>query len=629
MNRCLNLISLRGVKGKYNMKFLFVSLLLPLMLFGNSLMPAASTRGTAAATKAVDFSLGERRAQPRPADSSLAERIRRVENGLLPPIIFKGRNPAAQQQQMTIAERMKFYNASGVSIAVINNGKIEWTKGYGTTENGGQKLVAADTLFQAASVSKPVAAMVALRFVQEGRLSLDEDVNRRLVSWKVPENEFTKEKKVTLRGLLAHTAGLSVHGFAGYAADAPPAALLQILDGTPPANSPPVRVEAVPGTRWRYSGGGYSVMEQLLIDAGGGKSFSAIADEKVLRPLRMTRSVFQQPLPAELRDNAASGHSASGEKVKGGWNVYPTLAAGGMWTTAADLARFALEIQKSAQGKSNKILNRRLTAEMLTPQLENWGLGLTVQGAGRTRRFSHGGSTTGYRAFMVAYTETGQGAVVMTNSDNGEMLFDEILRSIAREYGWSDFQPAEKTLASVDPQIFESYVGQYQFPSNAILNVSTENGRLYGKLPGNPRAEFFPESETKYFLSVPGNPEIVFNRDEKGEVTGFNLLIEGRTMTIKKLRAAQPSLTGNTTFRLKGFANAGIVAVAGSFNNWDVTKNLMTRDNDGNWICRVDLSPGKYQYKFVADGEWIADPENPNTERDSAGNVNSVLIVKP
>ncbi|HEV2800715.1 MAG TPA: serine hydrolase [Pyrinomonadaceae bacterium] len=589
--------------------FLILSLSLSV---GNGLFTASFTpKG-----KAIDA-----RQNDAPNQNSLAERIRRVESGLLPPVIFKGRN----LPQMTLAERMSFYKTPGVSIAVINGGRIEWAKAYGAKENGGRQPVTPETLFQAASVSKPVAALVALRLVQEGRLKLDEDVNRYLVSWKVPENEFTKTKKVTLRGLLAHTAGLSVHGFTGFAADAKPATLLQILDGTPPANSAPVRVEAVPGTRWRYSGGGYSVLQQLLIDVAG-KPFSALAREKVLLPLKMARSNFEQPLSSEWVGDVASGHLANGDKVKGGWNIYPTLAAGAMWTTASDMARFALEIQQSAQGKSNKILSTELANEMLTPQLENWGLGPTVQGAGRTRRFSHGGSTRGYRAFMVAYTETGQGAVVMTNSDNGEMLFDEILRSIAREYEWPDFQPTEKTLASVSPRVFESYVGQYEFRPNVILTITTEGGRMYGKLPGNPQAEFFPESETKYFLSVPGNPEVTFVKDARGEVTGLNLLIEGRAMTIKKLTAAKPSLNGNTTFRLKGFPNATIVAVAGSFNNWDVTRTLMSKDGDG-WVCRVDLPPGKYLYKFVVDGEWIVDPENPATEKDSSGNINSVLTV--
>jgi CubicO group peptidase (beta-lactamase class C family) len=501
------------------MRFLLISLLL--LFAGNC------ARQTASTPDAKIISVNQNISQNQ---DSLAERIRRIENGLLPPVIFQGQ----EIPQLTIVARMQFYKTPGVSVAVVRDGKIEWAKGYGTTEKDGNQKVTTETIFQAASVSKSVAALTALRLVQEGRLKLDEDVNRSLVSWKVPENEFTKQKKVTLRQLLAHTSGLSVHGFQGFAAGTQPAALLQTLDGAPPANSAPVRVDAVPGSRWRYSGGGYSVMEQLLIDAVG-KPFPAIVQEKVLRPLKMNHSNFEQPLSPKLKTNAASGHLANGEKVEGGWNVYPTLAAAGMWTTASDLARFAIEIQKSAQGKSNKILNAKLTNEMLTPQLENWGLGLTIQGEGRSRRFSHGGSTTGYRAFMIAYVETGQGAVVMTNSDNGEMLFDEILRSIAREYNWSDFQPTEKTVAVVNPQIFESYVGQYEFPTGMILTISTENGKMYGKLPGNPRAEFFPESETKYFLSVPGNPEVTFVKNEKGEVTGFNLLIEGRTMEIKKL----------------------------------------------------------------------------------------------
>jgi CubicO group peptidase (beta-lactamase class C family) len=429
---------------------------------------------------------------------------------------------------------MKVYNCPGVSVAVINDGKIEWAKGYGTTEKDGSRQVTDETLFQAASVSKPIAAMVALRLVQEGKLDLDEDVNRRLVSWKVPENQFTREKKITLRQLLAHTSGVTVHGFAGYAAGAPRATLLQILQGTPPANSPPVSVDAVPGTRWSYSGGGYSVVEQLLEDTLK-KPFSEIAAEKVLRPLKMTHSHFAQPLPALLEKDAAAGHLENGDKVKGGWHAYPTLAAAGLWTTAPDLAEFAIEVQESAQGRSNKVLNGKLTNEMLTPQLDNWGLGLTIQGAGRGRRFSHGGSNEGYRSFMVAYTDTGKGAVILTNSDNGEMLFDEILRSIAREYGWADFQPAEKTVARVNPQVFQSYVGDYRFPTGATLTITIEDGRMYGKLPGNPRAELFPESETKYFLNVPGNPEVIFVRDTDGGVKGFTLLIEGRVMEIKKL----------------------------------------------------------------------------------------------
>jgi CubicO group peptidase (beta-lactamase class C family) len=156
-----------------------------------------------------------------------------------------------QTTAMKLAERMAHYKVPGLSVAVINDGKIEWARGYGVVEKDGDRPVTADTLFLAGSISKPVAALAALRLVEQGKLSLDEDVNLKLKTWKVPENEFTKEKKVTLRGLLSHSAGLTVHGFPGYAVDAPAPTLVQILNGEKPANTGAIRVDIEPGSRWR------------------------------------------------------------------------------------------------------------------------------------------------------------------------------------------------------------------------------------------------------------------------------------------------------------------------------------------------------------------------------------------
>jgi CubicO group peptidase (beta-lactamase class C family) len=197
--------------------------------------------------------------------SALEDRIKRVENGLLQPFAIKGQ-PSVQ---IKLADRMKYYNTPGISIAVIDKGRVEWARGYGVRETGGSEAVTPETLFQAASISKPVAAMAALRLVQQGKLDLDEDVNRKLTSWKLPENEFTREKKVTVRELLSHSAGLTVHGFEGYASDAPIPNILQVLDGLKPANSKPIRVDILPGTKNRYAGGGYVVLQQLLLDVSG------------------------------------------------------------------------------------------------------------------------------------------------------------------------------------------------------------------------------------------------------------------------------------------------------------------------------------------------------------------------
>jgi CubicO group peptidase (beta-lactamase class C family) len=446
---------------------------------------------------------------------SLNERIRRVEDGLLLPVLVKGApNPA-----MDLARRMQFYKTPGVSIAVINNGKIEWARGYGVLEAGGNRFVNPETLFQAASISKPVAAMAVLRLVQENKLNLDEDVNKKLVSWKVPENDFTKEEKVTLRGLLSHSASITVSGFGGYSSDKQVPTLLQILDGTAPANSKPIRVDAALNKEFRYAGGGYVITQKLLEDVTA-KSFPAFMQKTVLNKLGMTRSAFQQPLPKEFWDSAAVGHKSNGEKVKGNWHTYPEMTAAGLWTTPTDIARFAIEIQKSKIGKSNKVLSVKMVNEMLTPQVADLGLGLGLHGINKSASFSHSGSNEGYRCLMVAYTNTGQGAVVMTNSDNGDALSAEIMRSVAKEYGWLEYLPKEKVIASIDPKIYEDYVGQYQLTIDSIIAITIEEGKLMSQRTGRPKVELFAESETEFFMKVV-NAQIKFFKDAQGKVTGL------------------------------------------------------------------------------------------------------------
>jgi len=366
------------------------------------------------------------------------ERIQRVENGLLLPFIVKGEPNMA----MKLADRMQFYKVPGVSVAVINNGEIEWAKGYGVQETDGHKSVTPETLFQAASISKAIAAMAMLRLVQENKLNLDENVNAKLISWELPKNNFTKEQKVTLRGLLSHSASITVSGFRGYAADERVPSLLQILDGAMPANSMPIRVDGLPNKDFRYAGGGYVIAQKLAEDVTQ-KPFSAFMQEEVLEKINMTHSTYRQPLPKELWTSAAVGHKFYGVKIAGNWYTYPELAAAGLWTTPSDLANFAIEIQKSKSGKSNRVLSVEMVNEMLKPQIGGGGLGLGLRGGNQSARFGHAGGNEGYKCLMVAYNDSGQGAVVMTNSDNGNAAAEEIMRSIAKEYGWFEYLPKE------------------------------------------------------------------------------------------------------------------------------------------------------------------------------------------
>lgn len=328
-----------------------------------------------------------------------------------------------------VASLMEKHKIPGVSVAVVQDGKIAWARGWGVKDAGGKDPVVPETLFQAASISKPVAAIGALRLVNDQQLALDENVNARLRTWKLPETDFTAAKKVTLRMLLSHTGGLSVHGFHGYMPGEEVPTLPQVLDGGKPANSAAVRVTAPPGAKFVYSGGGYCILQQLMMDATG-KAFQELLRERVLDPLGMKQSTFDQPLPEARRSAAARGHQKDGTRLpKGDWAVHPELAAAGLWTTPSDLARFATAIQKR-----DKILSETLYLEFFTPQAGGpTGLGIFVQDAGR---FKHAGSNAGFRCLMVACRDTPQSAVVMTNSDSGGALTQEVVAAIAREYGW-------------------------------------------------------------------------------------------------------------------------------------------------------------------------------------------------
>ncbi len=292
------------------------------------------------------------------------------------------------------------------------------------------------TLFQAGSISKPVAATGMLALVQQGKLSLDEDVNVKLKTWKVPENEFTKEQRVTLRRLASHSAGLTVHGFPGYDVDEKVPTVAQIFNGEKPANTAAIRVDFVPGTKFRYSGGGITIEQTLMIDVTG-KPFPALMKELVLDKIGMTDSSYEQPLPVEWQRRTPTGTYRDGKLVHGKWHVYPEMAAAGLWTTPTDLAKFAIEIALSKQGKSNKVLTQATVQEMLTPQIESVGLGFFLDKE-RPGDFGHNGADEGFQALLVMNADTGDGYAAMANSDFGIAVAAEYLRSVAKEYAWKN-----------------------------------------------------------------------------------------------------------------------------------------------------------------------------------------------
>lgn len=360
---------------------------------------------------------------------SVAEHMQRVERGIVSIPTKDG------SLRLDLATLMETFKVPGLSIAVIDDYKIAWAKGYGVTEIGGRAPVTTRTLFQAGSISKPVAAVGTLYLVEHGRLSLDEDVNKKLTTWKVPENDFTKDQKVTLRRLMSHSAGLTVHGFPGYAVGEPRPSLVQIFNGEKPANTPPIRVDFVPGSKFRYSGGGVTIEQQLVIDVTD-MPFPEFMQKTVLGKIGMSESSYEQPLQAHRAALTATGTYSDGKLVPGKWHIYPEMAAAGLWTTPTDLAKFAIEIALSKQGRSNKVLSQAMTQEMLKPQIEHVGLGFFLGDDKNPDQFGHNGADEGFQADLVMFTDSGKGVALMGNSDNFFAVAPYLEDSVNREYGW-------------------------------------------------------------------------------------------------------------------------------------------------------------------------------------------------
>jgi CubicO group peptidase (beta-lactamase class C family) len=351
----------------------------------------------------------------------------------LPAEIERGleiaRPGAGTTHQLELDEALRTLNIPSVSIALIDRGALAFARAYG---DGASPR----TLYQAASLSKLVSAVAALRLVQQGRLDLDRDVNEALLSWHLPVSDLTSGHPVTARGLLSMTGGIGVPGYLGYEPGAPLPNLVQILDGRPPANSPPVQVESVPGSRYAYSGGGYEILQALLQDVTH-QSFEGALQDLVLRPAGMADSLFAQPLPGVLAVRAATGHRADGAELPGGWRVVPELAAGGLWSTPTDLAKLLIEIARAYQEEANRLLAPSLAKAMLTPQNGGpYGLGGAIGGSGRSLVLMKRGQNIGYQAYMLVFPATGQGLVVMTGSDNGTTLATALIRRAAAAYGW-------------------------------------------------------------------------------------------------------------------------------------------------------------------------------------------------
>ena len=337
----------------------------------------------------------------------------------------------------TIQQLMQRFRVPGVSIAVIHEGKIHWAKAYGVADVETNQAADTGTVFQAASISKPVFAMAAVKLAQDGRISLDTDINSYLKSWRVPASEHTRTQPVTLRSLLSHTSGATDgFGFPGYDPSASRPTLVQILNGEQPSNVGPVKFGRPPYAGFQYSGGGLT-LAQLVIEEFTKRPFAEFMRETVLGPAGMASSSYEQPIAPALAARAARAHNGAGRRMGAPWHIYPEQAAAGLWTTPSDLARFAIEVQRAIQGPKGAVLSQAFAREMIAPTgAGDYAIGLSIQKTGQGWYFGHGGSNWGYQCHVLAHIRKGYGVAIMTNGDAGGPVIQELEARIAAAYDW-------------------------------------------------------------------------------------------------------------------------------------------------------------------------------------------------
>ena len=373
---------------------------------------------------------------PAPPETGPELEALQLSQGLLAPFRLAGETP----EPMRLEDRLDHYRVPGVSIAVINGGELRWAKSWGVIRAGSEDAVTPDTLFQASSISKALTATLVLDRIEKGELSLKTDLAARLGKLSGSPSEWDG---VTIRRLLAHTAGINQQGFAGYAHGRPIPSLEQILSGSEPAVGPAVAVTRPPGTAWQYSGGGYLLLQQLLEEETQ-LSFQELMRQELLDPLGMAHSTFAQPLPAELQAQAAIGHDSQGLPLTHGSRIYPELAAAGLWTTPSDLILWLTDLQKALAGKPGRILRRQTAQAMFESQAPgDWGLGIQLGGVGQAQWMGHLGGNQGFPAFALGFVSSGHGAVIMTNGEGGHGLIREIVTALAEIYEWPSFRQLE------------------------------------------------------------------------------------------------------------------------------------------------------------------------------------------
>lgn len=448
--------------------------------------------------------------------------------------IINGLLPATQISDDTLRfdlkTRMVKWDVPAVSIVVIDNMEIVYTGAFGIkkktnsssvpTESGSKSnehapTIDPNTLFQAASVSKPVTATGFMALAREKNIDINADISELCPDWSFPRGDI--EGKISPHRILSHTAGLNVGGFTGYNPGDNLPTLNQMIDGTPPANSPAVKLIEKPGKKFRYSGGGYQVLQKIMEELDD-KPFHQIMSEQVFNPLTMKHSYYA-PLDSHTNENAAFGHLETGF-IPGHAPIHVESAAGGLWTTPSDLGRWLIELMKAYNGQQSSFLDRSTVQTIMKPGLWDFGLGFKVMGAGKNLRFSHGGGTTGWHCHFMAYPEREEAVVIMTNGTNGWVLWPEIERSVAYWLDWPVPKPLSIERIDFAPEQLSEYHGVYDM-HGLKLSIRPVSSSLVLEGAGLRWTLIPVATDTLQIMEMEG--QAIFRRDQNERVNKLHL----------------------------------------------------------------------------------------------------------
>ena len=514
-------------------------------------------------------------------------KIKQVEENLFWYFKLEGKpNPSIMQQ-------MASNKIVGLSIAVVNNYKIEWAKAYGWADSAEKRPVTINTIFEPGSISKSLNSVGILKLAQDKQIDLYTDINNYLTSWKFPYDTTSKGKKITIANLLSHTAGLTVHGFWGYPVGDSIPTLPQILDGKSPANSPPVRSEFEPAIKYQYSGGGTTIT-QLILNDKTKQPYDTWMYENVLKPIGMLNSSYSQPQPAQKQKLMATGYLHDGA-VKGKYHIYPEQAAAGLWTTPSDLCKFIIETQLSLKGKSNKVLTQAQTQRQLKPYVDSaMGLGVFIDNKNGTKYFSHGAGNEGFSGFYTGSFEDGNGIALVCNSSDGTTLMNELTASVAQVYHWKGFDDKKavfKKEVKLDPSKADKFIGYYQVKTN-ITQIYKKNNQYYSQALANPWQIYFTSDSS--FINLESYTEKTFLFNKAGNVTGYKKVAFDKVIdTTKKIEVLKLSATD-----LKKFV--------GDYKLDDVISVVL----EGDAAYLLEGKNTKLEMKFISKTEFFS-PEDP------------------